>query len=253
MKRFEGKVVLITGAIGGLGMAQAKVFAEEGASLALNYIDVGTFKEDAAKFIAELEASFGGTHKAYAADITKEEEVEAMMAAIVADFGHLDVLVNNAGVSINASSWKYSAEAWDKVLNVNLTGAFYCAKHALVQMREQKYGRIVNISSVVGVTGARGTVAYGATKAALIGMMKTMAREVCQKGITVNCVAPGYINAGIMSNVPQEYRDNDVIPSIPMGRLGEAQDIAKAVAFLASDDAGYITGEVLRVDGGFAM
>jgi len=143
MKRFEGKVVLITGAIGGLGMAQAKVFAEEGASLALNYIDVGTFKEDAAKFIAELEASFGGTHKAYAADITKEEEVENMMAAIVADFGHLDVLVNNAGVSINASSWKYSAEAWDKVLNVNLTGAFYCAKHALVHMREKKYGRIL--------------------------------------------------------------------------------------------------------------
>lgn len=253
MKRFEGKVVLITGAIGGLGMAQARIFAEEGAALCLNYIDIGTVKEDAAKFIAELEDSFGGTYKGYIADITKEDEVAGMMANIVADFGHIDVLVNNAGISINATSWKYGADAWDKIMGVNLTGAFYCAKHALGYMREQKYGRVVNISSVVGVTGARGTVAYGATKAGLIGMMKTMAREVCQRGITVNCVAPGYIDAGIMSNVPQAYKDNDVIPSIPMGRLGDAKDVAKTVVFLASDDAAYITGEVLRVDGGFAM
>ena len=253
MKKFEGKVVLISGAIGGLGMAQARAFAEEGADLALNYLDIGTFHDDAIAFISDLEREFGGTYKSYAADITKEADVEKMIDAIVSDFGHLDILVNNAGVSINASTWKYSAEAWNKVLDVNLTGAFYCSKHALKYMREQKYGRIVSISSVVGITGARGTVAYGATKAGLIGMMKTMAREVCQKGVTVNCVAPGYIDAGIMSNVPQEYRDTEVIPSIPMGRLGDAKDIANAVTFLASDAASYITGEVLRVDGGFAM
>lgn len=253
MKEFENKTVLITGAIGGLGMAQAIAFAEKGANLALNYIDVGTFKEQAEKFISELSDKFKGKYIAYAGDITKENDVEAMVKNVIEDFGRIDVLVNNAGISINSTSWKYPKESWDKVLDVNLNGAFLCSKHVLNYMRERKYGRIICISSVVGITGARGTVAYGATKAGLIGMMKTIAREVCTKGITVNCVAPGYIDAGIMSNVPEEYKNNDVIPSIPMGRLGKAEDIANAVAFLASDAAGYITGEVLRVDGGFAM
>ena len=253
MKDFEDRTVLITGAIGGLGMAQAMAFAERGANLALNYLDVGTFREQAEKFISELSGKFGGKYIACSCDITKENEVEDMIKKVVEDFGRIDVLVNNAGISINSTSWKYPKESWDKVLGVNLSGAFLCSKHVLNYMREQKYGRIVCISSVVGITGARGTVAYGATKAGLIGMTKTMAREVCTKGITVNCVAPGYIDAGIMSNVPEEYKNNDVIPSIPMGRLGRAEDIANAVAFLASEPSGYITGEVLRVDGGFAM
>jgi len=253
MKRFEGKTVLITGATGGLGSAVARTLAEEGASIAINYINIGDLPKLARELETELTEKYGGKHKAYEADITKESEVQTMIAGILQDFGKLDVLVNNAGISINYSSWKYPAEEWAKVLDINLTGAFYCAKHALPSMRDQQYGRIINISSVVGITGARGTVAYGATKAGLVGMTKTIAREIAQKGITINCVAPGYIDAGIMSNVPDKFRNEEVIPGIPMGHLGDTDDIAKAVAFLGSDDAKYITGQVLCVDGGFAM
>ncbi|MDR3258014.1 MAG: SDR family oxidoreductase [Fusobacteriaceae bacterium] len=253
MNRYEGKVVLITGATGGLGSAIARTLAEEGASIAINYINVGDLETMAKELEKEMTVKFGGKHKAYAADVTKEEEVSSMIENIVKDFGRLDVLVNNAGISINYTSWKYPAEEWQKVIAINLNGAFYCTKHALIPMREQQYGRIISISSVVGITGARGTVAYGATKAALIGMTKTIAREVAQKGITANCLAPGYINAGIMNNVPDKFRDEDVIPSIPMGHLGDTDDIAKAIAFLGSDDAKFITGQVLCVDGGFAM
>ena len=253
MKRFENKVVLFTGAGGGLGAVQARTFAAQGANVAVNFIDVGNFRAEAEALAAELTASFGGDHRTYAADISKEAEVDAMVAAILADYGQLDVLVNNAGISINASSWKYPSDAWEKVMAVNLTGAFLCSRAVLPHMRERQYGRIVNMSSVVGVTGAQGTVAYGATKAGLIGMTKTIAREVAAKGITVNCVAPGYIDAGIIRDVPDRFMEENVVPSIPMKHLGAAEDIANAVTFLASDEAKYITGEVLRVDGGFAM
>lgn len=147
----------------------------------------------------------------------------------------------------------YPKESWDKVIGVNLTGAFNCIKAVLPLMRERKYGRIISLSSVVGVTGAMGTVAYGSSKAGLIGMMKTVAREVAAKNITINCVAPGYINAGIIRDVPDRFMEENVVPSIPMKRLGEAEDIANAITFLASDEAKYITGAVLPVDGGFAM
>lgn len=253
MGTFKNKVVLITGAVGGLGAAQARIFAKEGASIAINYINIGNLTEEANKLASELTTNFGGTNKTYAADITNEEEVIKMVKNIIADFGQIDVLVNNAGISINATSWKYPADAWDKVLGVNLTGGFYCTKAVLPYMRERKYGRIISISSVVGISGSRGTVAYGATKAGLIGMTKTIAREVARKGITVNCVAPGYIDSGIIRDVPNDYRDSAVIPSIPMGHLGEAEDIANAVSFLGSDQAKYITGEVLIVDGGHSM
>jgi 3-oxoacyl-[acyl-carrier protein] reductase len=253
LNRYEGKVVLITGATGGLGSAIARTLAEEGASIAINYVNVGNLKTIAKELETELTIKFGGKHKTYAADVTKEEDVSSMIANIIKCFGRLDVLVNNAGISINYTSWKYPAEEWQKVIAINLNGAFYCTKHALIPMREQQYGRIISISSVVGITGARGTVAYGATKAGLIGMTKTIAREVAQKGITANCLAPGYINAGIMANVPDKFRDEDVIPLIPMGHLGDTDDIAKAIAFLGSNDAKYITGQVLCVDGGYAM
>ncbi len=253
MKRFNGKVVLITGAVGGLGSEQCRVFAEEGASVAVNYLDIGNFAEEAAKLVHSLKENYGGDHQCYSADITDEDAVKNMIKIIHSHFGKIDVLVNNAGISINAVSWEISAENWSKVLAVNLTGTLYCSKAVLPGMRERRYGRIICLSSVVGLSGARGTVAYAASKAALIGMSKTMAREVANRGITVNCVAPGYIDAGIMSDVPDKFKTETVLPSIPMGRLGEATDIARAVAFLASDDAKYITGEVLRVDGGHSM
>lgn len=253
MGQFDNKVILITGGVGGLGSEHARVFAERGASVAINYLNVGNLAEDAKKLVNELTTKFGGKYKSYATDITNEDEVVSMVNKIVEDFGHIDVLVNNAGISINYSSWKYPADVWNKVLSVNLTGAFYCSKAVLPYMRDKNYGRIISISSVVGISGARGTVAYGATKAGLIGMTKTIAREVARKGITVNCVAPGYINSGIICDVPDDYKNNTVAPSIPMGYLGEAIDISNAVAFLASDEAKYITGEVLQVDGGHSM
>lgn len=253
MKRFAEKVVLITGAAGGLGSEQCRVFAEEGASVAINYLDVGNFAQEAARLVNSLKANYGGDYQHFSADITNEDEVKKMVDEVNSRFGKIDVLVNNAGISIDALSWKISAENWSKVLAVNLTGALYCSKAVLPGMRERRYGRIIFISSVVGLTGARGTVAYAASKAALIGMSKTMAREVANRGITVNCVAPGYIDAGIMKDVPDKFRTETVVPSIPMGRPGEAVDVARAVAFLASDDAKYITGEVLRVDGGHSM
>ena len=249
MQRLKGKVALITGATGGLGSGIASVLASEGAKVAVNYIDVGDLRLQAQKLVSELK----GEHKAYAADITNEGEVSQMVRQIVEDFGRIDVLVNNAGISINHTTWNYPLEDWNKVIAVNLTGAFICSKHALPYMREQNYGRIICISSVVGTTGAKGTVAYGASKAGLIGMCKTIARETAAKGITANCIAPGYIDAGIMRDVPDKFRDEQVLPGIPMGRLGDASDIAAAVAYLASDDGKYITGQVFCVDGGFAM
>lgn len=153
MKRFEGKTVLITGAAGGLGSAQCRKFAEQGANLAINYINIGNLAEEAQKLADELTAEYGGEHRIYAADISKEEDVAAMIEVIKKDYGQIDVLVNNAGISINASTWKYPKESWDKVIGVNLTGAFNCIKAVLPLMRERKYGRIISLSSVVGVTG----------------------------------------------------------------------------------------------------
>ncbi|HPE16208.1 MAG TPA: 3-oxoacyl-ACP reductase family protein [Oscillospiraceae bacterium] len=253
MRRFEGKVVLITGAPGGLGSAQARRFASEGASVALNYVNMGNMAELAEALAAELTSEYGGTHKAYEADISTEAPVQAMVARIVEDFGHIDVLVNNAGISMNYMSWKYPEDKWRKVLDVNLFGAFFCAKAVLPHMRAQQFGRIVNISSVVGITGSMGTVAYGTAKAGMIGMSVNIAREVATRGITINCVAPGYVDAGIMSDVPDAYRNETVIPGIPMGHLGAPEDIANAVTFLAAPESGYITGAVLRVDGGYAL
>ena len=249
-KRFTDRVVLVTGASGGLGRVTAEKFAEQGARVAIHY---NGNREKALAVAAELEEKYGGEYKVYGANVSQEEAVCGMIQKIIEDFGTLDILVNNAGVSANGSTWKYKMEDWDKVIGINLTGAFLCTKAVLPVMREKKYGRIINLSSVVGIKGAAGTIAYSSSKAGLIGMMKTVAREVAGSNITVNCVAPGYMNAGIIADVPQKFMEENVIPSIPMKHLGEAEDIANAVAFLASDEAKYITGAVLPVDGGFSM
>ena len=253
MHRLAGRVALVTGAAGGLGSQIARVLAREGAQVALNYIDIEDAAAIAAKLAEDLEYEYGNPCRAYVADITEEAQVIAMVEQITGDLGKTDILVNNAGISYNASSWKFPAQAWDKVLKVNLTGAFYCAKAVLPAMRERRHGRIVNISSAVALSGVMGTSAYAASRAGLIGLSKTMARETAEYGITVNCIAPGYIDAGLISDVPDKYRQENLIPTIPMRKLGQAEDIANAVLFLASEQSGYITGEVLRVDGGFAM
>jgi 3-oxoacyl-[acyl-carrier protein] reductase len=253
MKKLSGKVAFVTGAVGGLGQEQAIALAAAGANVVINYRNKADRAKKAEELIQKLEKEYGGNHIAVAGEVSSESDVEDMISKIIKHYGQIDILVNNAGISINNVTWSFPKEDWDKVLGVNLTGVFLCMKAVLPYMREKRYGRIINMSSVVGITGARGTAAYTATKAAVIGLTKTTAREVATRGITVNCVAPGYINAGVIADVSQDYLDKEVIPTIPMGRLGEASDIAQAVVYLASDDAKYITGEVLRVDGGFCI
>lgn len=253
MKRLTGKVAFVTGAVGGLGQAQVDALAAEGANIVINYRNKPDRAQKAQDLIAQLKEKYGGDHIAVAGEVSSEEDVQSMIKEIIAHYGKIDILVNNAGISINHVTWDFPKEDWEKVIGVNLNGVFFCMKAVLPYMREKRYGRIINMSSVVGITGARGTAAYTATKAAVIGLSKTVAREVATRGITVNCVAPGYIDAGIIADVSQEYLQGQVIPTIPMGKLGEASDIARAVVYLASDDAKYITGEVLRVDGGFCI
>lgn len=253
MKRLSGKVAFVTGAVGGLGQAQVDALAAEGANIVINYRNKPDRAQKAQALIKELTEKYGGDHIAVAGEVSSEDDVQAMVKEIIAHYGKIDILVNNAGISINHVTWDFPKEDWEKVIGVNLNGVFFCMKAVLPYMREKRYGRIINMSSVVGITGARGTAAYTATKAAVIGLTKTTAREVATRGITVNCVAPGYIDAGIIADVSAEYLQSQVIPSIPMARLGEASDIARAVVYLASDDAKYITGEILRVDGGFCI
>ncbi len=253
MRRFEDKIVLITGGAGGLGSEQCRVFAEEGALLAINYLDIDDCSKKAKTLANDLKRKYGGDHQLFAADVTKEEDVQKMVTDIVSRFGKIDVLVNNAGISSLSVAWKVTSKDWSNVLSVNLTGAMNCSKAVLQCMRERRYGRIINITSIIGLQGAAGSVAYASSKAGLVGMCKTMARELADCGITVNCVAPGFISSGLIDKVSRQHLNEAVLPAIPMHRLGEAIDIAKAVAFLASDDAKYITGEVLRVDGGQAM
>lgn len=253
MKKLNGKVAFVTGAVGGLGQEQARALAAEGANVVINYRNKPDRAEKAAELVQKLTGEFGGDHLAVPGEISVEADVQDMVGKIIAHYGKIDILINNAGISINNVTWNFPKEDWDKVLAVNLTGTFLCMKTVLPHMREKKYGRIINMASVVGITGARGTAAYTATKAAVIGLTKTTAREVATRGIIVNCIAPGYINAGLIADVTPEYLEKEVIPTIPMGRLGDASDIARAAVFLASDDAKYITGEVLRVDGGFAI
>lgn len=253
MKRLTGKVAFVTGAVGGLGQAQVDALAAEGANIVINYRNKPDRAQKAQALIDQLKEKYGGDHIAVAGEVSSEEDVQSMVKEIIAHYGKIDILVNNAGISINHVTWDFPKEDWEKVIGVNLNGVFFCMKAVLPYMREKRYGRIINMSSVVGITGARGTAAYTATKAAVIGLSKTAAREVATRGITVNCVAPGYIDAGIIADVSQEYLQGQVIPTIPMGKLGEASDIARAVVYLASDDAKYITGEVLRVDGGFCI
>lgn len=253
MKRFENKVVFLTGAIGGLGAEWVNIFAQEGASLAINHIDTAEFHTKGDQLVKELSAAYGGTYRCYPGDVTKEEEVSAMVAQAIHDFGRIDVLVCGAGIMKTAATWKMPAAVWEQTVSINLTGTFLCTKAVLPQMRQQKYGRIIYLSSVGGLSGVKANAAYCATKAGVIGLMRTVAREVAPAGVTVNCVAPGFIAAGMMDGVAPSVVEHDLLPFIPMARMGRADEIAKAIAFLASDDASYITGEVLRVDGGYSI
>ena len=240
----EGKIALVTGASRGIGRQIALTLGAKGAAVIVNYNGSAQKAEEVVK---EIEAA-GGRAEALQCNVSDFEACGQMMADIVARYGRLDILVNNAGITRD----NMSEEDFDAVINTNLKGVFNCIKHISRQMLKQKAGRIINISSVSGVLGNAGQANYCAAKAGVIGITKSAARELASRGITVNAVAPGFISTE-MTDVLSDSIKSSVTEQIPMKKFGETQDIAGAVAFLASEDAKYITGQVLCVDGGMAM
>jgi len=245
--RLEGKVALVTGASRGIGRAVAQALAAEGASVVLGARDAARLQEVVAAI-----AAAGGKAEALTLDVASAESVAAGFEKLLAVHGRLDLLVNNAGITRDTLLLRMKPEQWSEVLDTNLTGAFLCTQAALKPMLKQRAGRIVNISSVVGLTGNAGQTNYAASKAGLIGFTKAVAREVASRSITVNAVAPGFIETDMTAAMTDKARDS-MTAAIPLGRVGSPEDVAGAVCFLASDAAAYVTGQVLAVDGGFHM
>ena len=246
--RFEGQVAIVTGAGRGIGRAIALRLASEGARVAC----VSRSEENATKTKNEINDTRSDAAKAYAVDVADHAAVQKIGARILEDFGRSDILVNNAGVTRDALAMRMSLEDWDDVINTNLRGAFSFT-HALVRaMTKQRNGRIINISSVIGLMGNAGQTNYGASKAGLIGFTKSLARELASRNITVNAVAPGFVITDMTAGLSEKIKDA-IHSKIPLGRTGTPEDIAAAVAFLASPEAAYITGQVLCVDGGIVM
>ena len=246
--RFENQVAVITGAGRGIGHAIAVRLAKEGARVA----SVSRTEANAQKTADEINAARTDAAKAYAVDVADQAAVQKAAEQILADFGRVDILVNNAGVTRDGLSMRMSMEDWDTVLNTNLKGAFHFIQALMRPMIKQRSGRIINISSIAGLIGNAGQANYAASKAGLIGLTKTLARELASRGITVNAVAPGLIETDMTTVLSEEIRQN-ILKNVPLGKLGEPEDIAGAVAYLASAEAKYITGQVLTVDGGMVM
>lgn len=244
----EGRVALVTGSSRGIGEAIALRLAQEGAKVAVNY---HTGEEAAARVVEAIAAS-GGDAVSIGADVSREDQVNTLVKRVLEHWQKLDILVNNAGITRDRLLLRMSSQDWDEVLNVNLRGAYMCTRAALPHMVRRRHGRIVNVSSVVGLSGNPGQANYAASKAGLIGLTKAVAREVASRNITVNAVAPGYIVTDMVQNLPEEVQKS-VLGHIPLARFGAPEDVAEAVAFLCSDGAGYITGQVIGIDGGLAM
>jgi 3-oxoacyl-[acyl-carrier protein] reductase len=246
--RFEGKVAIVTGAGRGIGRAIALRFATEGARVAC----VSRTEENARKISDEINSLRLDSAKAYAVDVADHPAVQKVGGSILDDFGKADILINNAGVTRDALAMRMSLEDWDSVIDTNLRGAFSFTQAIVRAMTKQRSGRIINISSVIGLMGNAGQTNYAASKAGLIGLTKSLARELATRNITVNAVAPGFVSTDMTSGLSDEIK-NSIHAKIPLGRTGTAEEIASAVAFLASTDAGYITGQVLCVGGGIVM
>jgi 3-oxoacyl-[acyl-carrier protein] reductase len=241
-------VAVVTGAGRGIGHAIAMRFAKEGARVA----SVSRTEANAQKTADEINAARADAARAYAVDVADQAAVQKAAAQIFEDFGRVDILVNNAGVTRDGLSMRMSLDDWDTVLNTNLKGAFNFIQAVMRPMIKQRSGRIINISSIAGLIGNAGQANYAASKAGLIGLTKTLARELASRGITVNAVAPGLIETDMTTVLSEEIRQN-ILKNVPLGKLGEPEDIAGAVAYLASAEAKYITGQVLTVDGGMVM
>ncbi len=247
-KRFENQVAIVTGAGRGIGEAIAKRLASEGAKIAV----VSRTEANSQKVADALNAAAPGTAKPYAVDVADFDAVQKAGEQILADFGRVDVLVNNAGITRDTLAMRMSSEDWDIVLDTNLKGAFNFTRAVLRSMVKQRFGRIINISSVSGILGTAGQANYAASKAGLIGLSKTLARELASRNITVNVVAPGFTETDMTSVLSDEVKKG-ALAMIPQGRMGSSDDIASAVAYFASPEAAYITGQVLAVDGGMSM
>ena len=250
MRDLEGRVALVTGGSRGIGRAIAVALGARGARVVVNY----TANEGAANDAAAAVAAAGGTASLKRFDISDAAATDAAIKEIVATEGGLHILVNNAGIAVNALTLGAKDADWQRALNVNLTGTFNCTRAALRPLMKAKdAGRIVNITSITAETGSAGQAPYVAAKAAIIGLTKTWAREYASRGITVNAVSPGYIDTDMTASELPAARREELVKSIPLGRVGKPEDVAAAVVYLASPAASYVTGEVLRVNGGLLM
>jgi len=248
MKKLENQVAIVTGAGRGIGQAIATRLASQGAKVAV----VSRTEINSQKAAAEINAQFPGSAKAYAVDVADFKASGAVCTQILADFGRVDILINNAGLTRDGLALRMGENDWDLVINTNLKGAFNFVQGILKSLVKQRSGRIINISSVAGLMGNAGQTNYAASKAGLLGYTKSLAREVASRNITVNAVAPGFIITDMTDSLPDAIK-NSVVSNIPLGKFGEPDDIAAAVTFLAGPDAKYITGQCLTVDGGMVM
>ena len=243
----EGKIAIVTGAAQGIGRAIAETLARHGADIAVADLDPGRSQE-AVTAITQL----GRKALNVKVNVADWNDVKAMVDQVLKEWGKVDILVNNAGITRDGLLIRMKEEDWNLVLQVNLNGTFHCTKAVLQPMTKQRYGRIVNIASIVGAMGNAGQANYAASKAAVIGFTKTVAREYASRQVTVNAVAPGFIDTAMTHGLPADVKET-LQKQIPLGRLGRPADVAEAVRFLASEEAGYITGQVLHVNGGMLM
>jgi 3-oxoacyl-[acyl-carrier protein] reductase len=244
----EGKVALVTGASRGIGREIALELARQGANVAVNYAG----SESKANQVVDEIKAIGKEAFVIKCDVSNSDEVAAMVKETVDRFGKLYILVNNAGITKDNLLMRMKEEEWDDVININLKGVFLCTKAVTRQMMKQRVGRIINITSVVGVSGNPGQANYVAAKSGVIGLTKTTAKELASRNITVNAIAPGFITTDMTDKLSDEVK-GEMLKQIPLARLGEPKDIAKMTAFLASDDASYITGQTLHINGGMVM
>jgi 3-oxoacyl-[acyl-carrier protein] reductase len=244
----DGRVAVVTGGGRGIGRAVAVRFAEEGANVTISYRS----NDASAEEVAEEVRAAGAQCEIFKGDVSSPEDVDALFRGVRDSFGQVDILVNNAGLTRDNLMMRMKESEFDEVLSTNLKGTYLCTRAALRPMIRARWGRIVNVSSVVGLVGNAGQANYAASKAGIIGFTKSVAREVAQRGITANVVAPGYVETELTRSLPDDVKDQ-IKGQVPAGRFGEAEEVAEVVAFLAGEGAGYVTGQTVAVDGGMTM